>query len=139
MILNGRFSSCGLATLRIVAGVIFFMHGWQKLTVFGLTGVTGMFTSFGIPAPHIAAIVVTCVELIGGGALVLGLGTRWAALLNAIDMVVAICVVHFKNGFFNPNGVEHPLALLGALICLVLAGPGSIAIDNIIAKKRMSA
>ncbi|HEY7096674.1 MAG TPA: DoxX family protein [Terriglobales bacterium] len=139
MFQNGRFSSCGLTFLRIVTGIIFFMHGWQKVTVFGLAGVTGMFTSFGIPLPHIAAVVVTSVELIGGAALVLGLGTRWAALLNAIDMVVAICVVHFKNGFFNPNGVEHPLALVGALICLVLAGPGCIAMDNIIARKRMSA
>jgi putative oxidoreductase len=110
------------------------MHGWQKLTVLGVNGVTGMFTNLGVPLPNIFAIIVIAVELGGGAMLIIGLGTRWAALLNAIDMVVAILLVHLKNGFFSPKGVEHPLSLLAATICLVLAGSGAGSVDEVIGK-----
>ena len=50
-----------------------------------------------MPAPGVAAVVVTLVEFVGGALLVLGLFTRWAAWLLAIDMVVAILLVHLKK------------------------------------------
>jgi putative oxidoreductase len=124
----------GITVLRVVTGVIFLMHGWQKLTVFRVNGVTGMFTNLGVPLPNIFAIIVIAVELVGGAMLIIGLGTRWAALLIAIDMVVAILLVHLKNGFFSPKGVEHPLSLLAATICLVLAGSGTGSVDEVIGK-----
>jgi len=58
------------------------------------------------------------------------LATRVAAGLNAIDMTVAILVVHLKNGFSGPMGYEHPLTLLGACICLVLAGGGALSLKQ---------
>jgi putative oxidoreductase len=122
----------GLTVLRVVTGVIFLMHGWQKLTDFGVSGVTGMFTGLGIPLPHVFAIIVTAVELVGGAMLIIGLGTRWAALLISVDMVVAILLVHLRNGFFSPKGIEHPLSLLAAALCLVLAGSGAGSVDEVI-------
>jgi putative oxidoreductase len=80
--------------------------------------------------PAIAAVIVTLVEFVGGLLLITGLATRVAAGLNAIDMIVAILVVHLKNGFSGPTGYEHPLTLLGACICLVLAGGGALSLKS---------
>jgi len=134
-VIKQNLQSRGITVLRVVVGIIFFMHGWQKLTVFHLAGVTGMLGGMGVPLPNIAAPVLITAELIGGALLIIGLFTRWAALLNAFDMLVAILLVHLKNGFFNPKGVELPLALLAATICLALAGPGAAAVDAIMKRR----
>jgi putative oxidoreductase len=120
----------GMVPLRLVVGVAYVLHGGQKLFVFGFTGTAGFMASQGIPAPMAAAVLVSLVEFLGGAALVLGLFTRWAALLLAIDMVVAILVVHLRNGFFLPNGVEFPLVLLAANLALLVNGPGAGSMDS---------
>ena len=126
--------SCGLAALRIVVGVIFLMHGGQKLFM-GFHNVAGFLASLGIPLPTLAAIVLTAVEFIGGIALILGLCTRYAAALLSIDMLVALITYHVKNGFFMPNGVEYPMLLLVANINLILAGAGAMGVDTLRKKK----
>jgi putative oxidoreductase len=122
--------SFGLAVLRIVIGVVFFMHGYQKLFKMGFHGVAGMFGHLGIPLPMLFAVVVTLVEFVGGILLITGLATRVPATLLAIDMFVAILTVHLKKGFFNP-GVEFPLALLAGAICLALSGGGSASVKRL--------
>ena len=120
--------------MRIIVGAVFAAHGAQKLFVFHFAGVAGFFGHGGIPLPFVSAVIVTLVEFLGGIALILGLLTRLAAGLNAIDMIVAILAVHLKNGFFLPMGFEYALTLLGATLCLVLAGPGAAAVDNLLFK-----
>ena len=63
-------------------------------------------------------------------ALRLGLFTRVAALLLAIDMSVAVLLVHGKNGFFLANGFAYALTLLITNLGLALAGSGVLAIDR---------
>jgi putative oxidoreductase len=50
-------------------------------------------------------------------------------------MVVAIMVVHLKNGFFNPGGVEFPLSLLAGTTLLVLTGAGRWSVDALINRR----
>jgi len=132
---NSGLQSWGIALLRVVVGVVFFVHGCQKLFVFHIAGVVGFFQHFVIPAPTFSAPVVTVVEFVGGAALLLGLGTRIAALLLTFDMLGAIAFVHAKNGFFMPTGYEFAMTLAAANICLLLAGAGTASIDSLIRKK----
>lgn len=126
-----KAQSFGLAVLRIVVGVVFLMHGYQKLFKFGFHGVAAMFGHMGIPIPVVFAVIVTLVEFVGGILLITGIATRIPAALNAIDMIVAILLVHAKRGFFNPGGFEYPLTLLAATICLVLAGGGAASLKKL--------
>src|SRR2546427_4145404 len=100
---NGSNQQWGLTVLRVIVGIVFLVHGAQKLFVFGFHGVAGMLGGMGIPVPAVSAVVLTLVRFLGGLALIFCVVTRWAAALIAIAMVVAGSVVHLKNGFFNPQ------------------------------------
>lgn len=134
-----RQLSLGIALVRIMTGIIFVAHGYQKFFVFGLDGATNAFAQMGVPAPSITAPLVAVVELGGGIALILGLLTRLAALALAIDMLVATALVRIKGGFFNPNGAEFEILLCVACVALVVAGAGAMSIDEAIARRRFPA
>ena len=131
-------TSIGLTVLRVAIGIIFLVHGSQKLFVFGFGGVTGAFAQMHVPLPGISGPVIACIEFLGGVALILGIFSRVAALLVALDMLGAILLVHLRNGFFNPMGFEFPLALFAGTIAIALSGPGAFALDNIFGSKRLS-
>ena|SRR6266446_2855776 len=120
--------------LRSFVGFIFLAHGAQKLFgVFGGPGLEGagkMFEQFGFVPGEKWALAVGIVELVGGAALLIGLLTRYAALLLSVVMAVAMIVVHLPNGFFLPNGIEFVFALLAANLALLVGGPGELAVDG---------
>src|SRR3954465_4333872 len=92
----------GIALLRIVVGIVFVMHGQQKLFEMGVGGGSGFFVSLGVPAPQVAAVVVSLLETVGGVALILGVLTQLFGLLLPGYMLVALLLVHRPNGFFEP-------------------------------------
>ena len=127
----GSMQACGLTILRIVVGIVFLVHGYQKLFHLGFHSVSDSFAHAGIPLPLVSAVVVTLVEFVGGILLVAGIAVRLAAALNAVDMMVAILVVHLRHGFGAQNGgFEYPLTLLAATLCLALAGGGMFSLKR---------
>ncbi len=118
--------------LRLAIGVTFIAHGWSKYSG-GVDKVAGFFGSIGIPAPEFSAWVVTLVELFGGIALILGLGTRVASALIAAVMVVAMFTVHWGKGFLG--GIELVFILLFSAIALMLFNPGKYSLDAYLAKR----
>lgn len=130
--------SIGLAVLRVVVGIVFIMHGAQKLFTYGVAGTSGAFAQMGVPLPGITAPLVSVLEFGGGIALILGLLTPLVAGLLAVDMLVAVFLVHLPNGFFlgEAPGYEFVLTLFGAALTLALTGPGVYALDAVLGRGR---
>ncbi len=129
-----QWSDYAPLVLRVVTGVIFAMHGYQKL-MGGLPGVTGFVASLGFPMPELFAVLLIAVELVGGIMLILGLLTRFAAKLSAIVAVIALVLVHLPNGFFMATGgYEFILLLLAASVSLMLTGGGKWSLDRMMLK-----
>jgi putative oxidoreductase len=133
---DDRLGNVGLTVLRVVTGIVFFMHGYTKVFVWGFEGTAAGFEKMGIPLAGVAGPFVGLLELLGGLALIAGLATRWISIPLAFTMLVAILKVHLAAGFFAPNGYEFPLMLLAGLMGLTLAGGGAFAADNALAARR---
>ena len=134
--MRNRRIDLGLLALRLALGVVFVMHGGQKLFVLGPGGVAGFLGSIGVPFPTVNAWLVIAAELGGGLALLAGGLTRLAGLATAFTMVVAITTVHLANGFFLPAGYEFALTLLLSSVAIVLTGPGAFSVDALVTRRR---
>lgn len=122
--------SLGLLLIRVVTGIVFFMHGCQKLVDNGISATQQGFDMMGAPLPDITAVIVTFVELVGGAALILGAFTAVTGLILAVDMLAALFIVHIDAGFFAMNGGFELVLLLGAVaLGIAIAGPGQYSVD----------
>ncbi len=120
--------------LRLVTGIIFAVHGWQKYQS-GIPAIAGFVGSIGFPMPEVFAVLLIAAELIGGLFLIIGLLTRWAAKSLIIVSLVALVLVHLPNGFsLATGGYEYILLLLAASVSLALSGPGKWALDHVVWK-----
>jgi putative oxidoreductase len=124
---------------RIVVGQAYAITGLGKLQ--NIPRTTEYFAGLGIPMPEVNAVFVGCVELVGGLALILGLGTRAFAALLASTMVVALMTgdrADFLGGFaISPekNLIDiSAFAYLLFLLWLIAHGPGRLSLDALIAR-----
>lgn len=122
-----RLQPLGLLLLRIALGVIFLTHGYPKLLKPN-ADMQHMFVQNGLPAQFV--YVAGVLEVFGGGLLFLGLFTRPAALLLAIEMGVAIWKVHSSGGIMAVHLYEFPLALAAASLALATVGAGAVSADE---------
>ena len=129
-----------LTLLRLPLGIVFFAHGCQKLLgLFGGDGYTATMKMFeqGMHIPPTFAALAIAAEFAGGLGLILGFLTRIAALGILSNMLVAIYMVHWRNGLFmnwggnqKGEGFEYHLLAIGMCLALIVLGAGSLSIDR---------
>ncbi|MGM0883092.1 MAG: DoxX family protein [Bacillota bacterium] len=115
----------GALLLRVVLGLLFFVHGLDKFQG-GIGNTAGWFQSIGLPG--FAAYLVAFIELVGGIALIVGLGTRIVSGLFVLIMLGAIIKVKFAAGFLG--GFELDLALMVMALYLVINGSMMLSVDS---------
>ena len=131
-----RQLAIGLLVLRLALGLVFIIHGGQKLFVMGMSSTAGMLANMNIPGAALIGPLLAVVEPVAGAAVVLGLLTRLAALAIALDMFGAILLFHRHHGFFVPMGIEFPMMLCVAGLTLVALGAGPFSLDHAIDRRR---
>lgn len=120
--------------LRVILGMTFFVHGLVKFQG-GIENIVGWFESIGLPG--FLAYGVALVEMIGGAALVLGLGSRIVSALLALLMIGATVKVKLAVGFLGNGqmaGYELDLALMAMAVFIAINGSKMFALDQIIFK-----
>ncbi len=129
--------------LRVALGAVFFPHGAQKALGwfggYGFSGTMGFFTGT-LHVPALFAFLAIAAEFAGSIALIIGLGTRVAALGIAANMAVAIAMVHYQYGFFmnwtgvqKGEGFEYHILTLAIALVLIIRGGGKLSLDRTIA------
>ena len=112
MVRDTRMIDRGLLFIRVALGIVFVMHGGQKLFVFGYEGVTGAMAGMGLPVPAVSAAAIIAVELLGGLSLLSGtftrvfafllagaMGVATVALAGAPSLLVALALVALRTAF----------------------------------------
>lgn len=118
----GKLAPAFFALLRIIAGILFAMHGTQKL--------------FGWPGDKKAATAMLSItggwiEVVTGTLIAIGLFAGWAAFLASGTMAVAYFMRHAGDGFF-PIVNRGELAVVYCFLFLFIAahGAGAWSIDQ---------
>lgn len=134
---NTRTLSIAILLLRLMAGLILFVAGAGKVMGwFGGFGMTATLDIFKINM-HLSAFwtYVSCyAEFIGGFLIIIGLVTRFAAVVLVINMLVATWFVGLKNFFMG--GAAYPCLLMVIFLVIVLSGPMAYSIDALLTNQK---
>lgn len=119
---------------RILIGILFLVAGTMK--AMNIAGTTGYMTKLGFPAPELMAYLSTLIELASGVLLIVGWQTRRVAWLLVVYVSIATGMAH-RFWEYEPaqrvNQINHflkNLALIGAMLYIVISGPGSASVDK---------
>jgi putative oxidoreductase len=123
-----------LLLLRLAIGIAFILHGAPKI----VDAAHWMDQSPHHP-PAIFQEMAAVAEFFGGWALLLGVATRFAAALIAIDMVVALVTVHLPEHAplisTHVESMELPLVYLFCATAVLVAGSGGLSLDGLVVRR----
>lgn len=121
----------GKLILRVVLALLILFHGVSKI-IGGVGFITGLVTKVGLP-PSLGYLVLVG-EVIAPLLMLFGVWTRLAALVVAINMIVAIVLVHIPELFtLNKTGgwaLELQGMYLATALAIVLLGAGRYSIGG---------
>jgi putative oxidoreductase len=125
---------------RVLIGLLFLMNAWPRLTA-GLGGIRGYYVSLGMPAPDFFAYLSTGIEIVFGITLIVGVATRYSALLFLIYVIIATVIAHRYWEYPMPRQVGEyinfvkNLSIIGGLILLFVTGAGRFSVDGWLRRK----
>jgi len=124
-------SSTGIRFGYALVGLLFLVSGLLKATHFA--GLVAKLAAMGLPMAPLLSVLVTCVEVGCGGALILGWKTRWAAAVLAMFVVPATFLFHAfwaADASSYSNQLNHFLknvGLFGALLAMAWTPSSGVA------------
>lgn len=145
----------GMLGLRLLLGWEYFESGREKFL--GENWFADIQDQFPFPfstvPPEISWQMATWFELLGGIALVIGLGTRFFGVSLFVLTIVAIAAVHWPaewttfgdllQGYVitdkGHGNFKLPVLFMAMLLPLILAGPGRLSIDALIRRRVLGA
>jgi len=140
-LIAGRLSNLVLLVGRMAMGFIFFQSGAAKLGALSIFSAS--LSNRGVPFPGFWGPVGAISEFLGGTAIILGLGTRWAALLIVLFVIAASGIAHRYWEFVEPatrrlqeGQFYKNLAIIGGALFLFVCGAGRFSLDALLAKKK---
>lgn len=121
----------GKLVLRLLLAVLLLFHGVSKL-IGGVGFIAGMLEKAGLPAAF--GYLVYIGEVVAPLLILAGLFTRAAALVVAVNMIVALLLVHTRQFFSISDTGGWALELqgmyLGAAIVVALLGAGRYSVGG---------
>lgn len=122
----GGYSSHAYALMRVVVGLLFFLHGGQKIL-----GWFGGLDGRGAAAPLASLLgAAGAIELITGALIVLGFCTGYAAFIASGQMTVAYFTSHFPESFWPlENKGEPAVFYCFAFLYMATRGSGIWSVD----------
>ena len=122
-----RSVDAGLLVLRLSLGLsLLLLHGVSKLT--GFSQMSGKFPDpLGVGSPASLALAIFA-EVVCSCLIAVGLFTRFAAAVLAINMATAFALVH-KLALSGPGSGELAFVYLAGSMTLLFAGAGRFSVD----------
>lgn len=127
------FDDIGKLLLRLGIGVLILFHGVDK-AINGISFIEGMLGARDLPSFVTYGVYIG--EIVAPILIILGLFTRYAGMILAFDMFVAILLVHagtiFTLGSHGEWSIETPLLYMLGAVTIALLGAGRYSIDHTI-------
>ncbi|MBV9748962.1 MAG: DoxX family protein [Acetobacteraceae bacterium] len=122
---------------RVLASAIFILGGYGKLMAAAAT--QAGFANIGVPMPHVAYPVSVAIELGGGLLLLLGLQTRFIALVLAAWCIATAALAHtnFAVREQEINFLKN-VCMCGGFLAFWVAGPGTFSLDALMTRRRVA-
>ena len=119
---SGNREQAALIVIRVLLAAVMFIHGAARISNGTVGGFGEYLGSQGFPLGFYIAWAITLFELVGSVMLAVGFYTWIVALVFALQLIVGVYMIHWKEGWFvvgaGRNGMEFSFVLIVSLLAI---------------------